>query len=333
LQATREAESTRLQLAEQGWQIAVHVRSALLAFVTAERNLALLKQEQQTRMELVRLTEAQVNAGELPSPELTAARIDLTNTTLQAHAAEGQLQQARADLAAAIGVPKSALDRVQLSWPGFEHPPSDQAISAENTQRTAVLHRLDLQRMLADYAAAEAALRLEVAKRYPDIQLGPGYVFEEGHNNYFLGFSMDLPILNKNRGPIAQAEAQRERVAAQFSALQLQVIGQSRSALAGYKSALAQLAAADRLVQEQAERERLARCSFDLGESDKLTLTGVLLQTTTTARARLDALNRALTSLGDFENAVQQPLEPKWRLPLLPTSEQAGTELLPEQPK
>jgi outer membrane protein, heavy metal efflux system len=333
LQATREAESARLQLAEQGWQVGVRVRSALLALLIAERNLALTKQEQETRREFVRLTEAQVDAGELPSPELTAARIDLTNTTLQAHLGEGQLRQARADLASAIGVPEPTLDGVQVSWPELEHPPSEQAVSAQNIQRTAVLHRLDLQMLLADYAAAEAALRLEVAKQYPDIQLGPGYTFEEGHNNYLLGLAVDLPILNKNRGPIAQAEAQRERVAAQFSALQLQVIGQSRSALAAYKYALAQLAAADRLVQEQAERERLARRSFDLGESDKLTLSGVLLQTTTTARARLDALNRARTALGDLENAVQQPLEPEWQVPLLPTSGNAGIELLREQPK
>lgn len=333
LQATREAESARLQLAEQGWQVTARVRSALLALLIAERNLALLTQEQEIRRELVRLTEAQVNAGELPSPELTAARIDLTNTTMQAHVAEGQLQQTRVDLAAAIGVSESALEGAQLNWPELEHPPNDQAISADNIQRAAVLHRLDLQRLLADYAAAEAALRLEVAKQYPNVQLGPGYAFEEGHNNYFLGFTVDLPILNRNQGPIAQAEAQREDLAAQFSALQLQIISQSRSALAAYKSALAQLAAADRLVQEQAQRERLARRSFDLGESDKLTLTGVVLQTKTTARARLDALNRARTALDDLENAVQQPLEPEWQVALLPTSEHAGTELLQEQPK
>lgn len=330
LEATRQAESARLQLAEAGWQVAARVHSALLALLTTERSLALLQQEQNIRTELVRLTEAQVNAGELPSPVLASARIALTNVTLQTRAAEGQLQQAGADLAAALGVPDSALNGVQLSWPGLDHPLNDQVVSAQSIQRAAVLNRLDLQRLLADYAAAEAALRLEVAKQYPDIQLGPGYNFEEGNNDYILGLSVTLPIFNKNQGPIAQAEAQREEVAAQFSALQLQVIGQSRSALAAYKSALAQLAEADRLVTQQSERERLARRSFDLGESDKLTLTGVLLQTTTTARARLDALNRAQAALGNLENAVQRPLEPAWTIPLLPSAEHAGTELLQE---
>lgn len=333
LQAAKEAESARLQLAEAGWRVATRVRSSLLAVLIAERSLSLLQQEQGIRSEIVRLTEAQVNAGELPSPELASARIDFTNVSLQTRVADAQLQQARADLAASVGVPELALQGVQLSWPELDNPPDGKTVSADGIQRAAVLNRLDLQRLLADYAAAEAALRLEVAKQYPDIQLGPGYTFEEGHNNYFLGLSVDLPILNRNQGPIAQAEAQREHIAAQFSALQLQVIGQSRSALATYKSALAQLAAADVLVGEQAERERLARRAFDLGDSDKLTLSGVLLQTATTARARLDALNRVRTALGDLENAVQQPLEPEWKLPSLPTSEHSGIELLQEQPK
>lgn len=330
LQATRHAESVRLQLAETGWQVAARVRSTLLGVLLAERNLTLLQQEQAIRSDLVRLTEAQVNAGELPSPILASARVDLTNITVQTRVAEGQLQQARADLAAALGVPVSALDGTQLSWPDFEHPPDDQTISAGSIQRAAVLNRLDLQRMLADYAASEAALRLEVAKQYPDIQLGPGYNFEEGNNDYVLGLSVTLPIFNRNQGPIAEAEAQREKVAAQFSALQFQVIGQSRSALAAYKTALAQLADADRLEAQQAERERLARRAFDLGETDKLTLTGVLLQTVTTAHARLDALNRTRTALDNLDNAVQYPLEPAWRVPLLPSVEHAGTELLQE---
>ena len=333
LQAERQADSARLQLAQTGWQVAARVRSALLGLLIAQKNLALLQQEQSIRTELVRLTEAQVNAGELASPILASARIDLTNVTLQARAAEGQLQQARADLAVAIAIPESALNGAQFIWPNFDNPPNDQAISAESIQRAAVLNRLDLQRLLADYAAAEAALRLEVAKQYPDIQLGPGYNFEEGNNDYILGLSVTLPLFNRNQGPIAQAEAQREKAAAQFSALQLQVIAQSRSALEAYQSALSQVREANRLVAQQAERERLARNSFDLGESDKLTLTGVLLQTTTTKRARLDALNRARMALGNLENAVQRPLEPAWQVPLLPSVEHAGTELLQESPK
>lgn len=333
LEATRQAQAARLQLAEAGWQVASRVRSALLALLLAERNLVFLEQEQTIRTELVHLIEAQVNAGELPSPELAAARIELTSVIVQTRATEGEVQQARADLAATIGIPIPALNSVELSWPDFDHPPGDQAVSAENIQRAAALNRLDLQRLLAEYAATEAALRLEVAKQYPDIELGPGYNFQEGNNDFFLGLSVTLPIFNKNQGPIAQAEAQREKAAAQFSALQLQVIGQSQSALAAYKSTLAQLAAADRLVVQQAEREQLARHSFELGESDKLALTGVLLQTPTTARSRLGTLSRARTALGNLENAVQRPLEPAWVVPLLPSTEHSGVELLQEPPK
>jgi outer membrane protein TolC len=36
---------------------------------------------------------------------------------------------------------------------------------------------------LADYAASEAALRLEIAKQYPDIHLNPGYQLDAARTN------------------------------------------------------------------------------------------------------------------------------------------------------
>lgn len=80
-----------------------------------------------------------------------------------------------------------------------------------------MLNRLDLRRALADYAASEAALQLELAKQYPNVHLGPGYVFEEGDNKFQIGVSVALPVLNRNEGPIAEVRARREEAGAKFS--------------------------------------------------------------------------------------------------------------------
>ena len=44
----------------------------------------------------------------------------------------------------------------------------------------ALTHRADVLAALAEYAAAEALLRSEIAKQYPDIHLNPGYSFDTG---------------------------------------------------------------------------------------------------------------------------------------------------------
>jgi outer membrane protein TolC len=247
--------------------------------------------------------------------------------------AEGQLKQADVTLANAIGIPESALDGAQFLWPDLDPPPTSEALAPAQIKRAAVLNRLDLHSLLAGYAAAESALQLEIAKQYPDIQLGPGYAFEEAHNNFTLGLSATLPLFNRNQGPIAEAEAKREQTGAKFLALQAQIIGQSQKALAGYQAALAQLREADQLVQSQREGERLAARAFDAGASDKLTYTGAQLQVLIAARARIDALRTAQQALGDLESAVERPLQSSWTVGGLPDSSNSSIDLVKEGAK
>src|SRR6202790_2661995 len=109
-------------------------------------------------------------------------------------------------------------------------------------QRDAVVNRLDVRRSLAQYAAAEDDLQLEIAKQYPDVQIGPGYTYEEKNNFFTLGVSTTLPIFNRNQGPIAEAEARRKEAAASFLEKQAQVIAAVERALAVYTATLKELA-------------------------------------------------------------------------------------------
>ncbi len=61
-----------------------------------------------------------------------------------------------------------------------------------------------IRRRAAEYEVAEASLRLEVRRQYPDIQLGPALGMEDGQGRGGVGFSVPLPILNANRRGIAE---------------------------------------------------------------------------------------------------------------------------------
>jgi len=62
----------------------------------------------------------------------------------------------------------------------------------------------------AEYAVAEHTLNREIRKQYPDLSLGPAYELEEGQSRIgFLG-AFPIPVLNRNRRGIAEAEASRE---------------------------------------------------------------------------------------------------------------------------
>ena len=104
-------------------------------------------------------------------------------------------------------------------------------------RRHALTHRADILAALADYAASEERLRLEVAKQYPDLKLGPGYKLDQNENKWTLGIGFELPILNQHKGAIAEAEGKRAEAAARFVAVQARALAEIDVALAVYRAA------------------------------------------------------------------------------------------------
>jgi outer membrane protein TolC len=164
-------------------------------------------------------------------------------------------------------------------------------------------------------------LQLEISKQYPDVQIGPGYTNEEKNNFFTFGFSTTLPVLNRNQGPIGEADARRKQAAASFLANQAQVIAESERALALYTAAVRELAEADQSLRKLQDAQlRMVRQAVRVGEEDRLNLNGVQIESAVLARSRLDSIERAQRALGDLEDAVQRPLDPGDMFPINPES-------------
>jgi outer membrane protein TolC len=123
----------------------------------------------------------------------------------------------------------------------------------------------------AEYAAAEEALRLEVRKQYPDLEIGPAYEYEEGTSKGGLALSLPLPILNANRRAIAQARASREAAKAALEGEYEAIIHETATARAALSAAAARRALLENEVgplvdQQLADLRRLA----ELGQFDSL---------------------------------------------------------------
>jgi len=127
-------------------------------------------------------------------------------------------------------------------------------------------------------------------------------------------------VFNRNQGPIAEAQARRDQMAAQFIGVQASGIADSEQALAKYSAAMNQLVEARRLMQQSVTQEQATEKALEAGESDRVALNGVQLQAAVISVAQLDALFSAQQALGDLENAVQRPLLPGDIEPLSPRS-------------
>jgi outer membrane protein TolC len=310
-------QAARFDLADSAWTILIGVRLALLNYFVASRNVELLRSEEKVRAEQVSILEQVFSVGEIPRIDLDLARIELSKTRVAIRTAEGQVSEAKAALAAAVGIPMVGLEGAEFSWPDMETPPTVESLSPDEVQRDAVLNRLDVRRSLAQYAATESDMQLQIAKQYPDINIGPGYTYEERSSFFTVGLSTSVPLFNRNQGPIAEAEARRKQAAASFLQTQAQVIARSERALAVYTATLKELAEAQSLYELQENQLQIIQQTIRAGAANRLSLDGAQLQLSVLARARLDALGRAQRTLGDLEDAVQRPLDPGGMLPTL----------------
>jgi outer membrane protein TolC len=305
-QATQLSEAARFNIMSVAWQVRGRVRSAFLGLNAARQAEGLLDEQQSIQAENLRLLELQHQAGAISAFELTQARLAAQNTRLLWRDAQRQSTEALFQLAEAIGIPSGALERVKLSFDGWNQPPPEE--SAAEARRQALLNRSDILSALAEYAARQSALQLEIAKQYPDLHLSPGYEFDQGDSKWSVGLSLTLPVLNQNRGGIAEALARRAESAAKFNALQARVLAEIDRALAGYRAARQKQTEAEALMANSQQQEKSAQAMYATGEISRSELAALRLQLSASGIARLDALVKAMQALGQLEDALQSPL-------------------------
>jgi outer membrane protein TolC len=160
---------------------------------------------------------------------------------------------------------------------------------------------------LSQDAASQSALQLEIARQYPDIHLGPGYQLDQGNDKWTLAVSGTLPLFNRNRGPIAEADARRTAAAANFASVQGRAIEQVDGALASYAFARATAATADTMYVDRLRLERAADAQYAAGEISLLELGSIQLELANAELARLEARASLQRARGRLEEAMQSP--------------------------
>jgi cobalt-zinc-cadmium efflux system outer membrane protein len=301
-QALAAAEAARWRVSARAWAARSRVRAAMLELHGARENIRLLETEQTLHDEAIKKLTAQMEAGDVSPFELTQARLMLNRTRLALQDARRIAATGEARLAAAVGLPLKAIQSVKLDFSAFHRLPE-----SGNSRRLALTRRADLMALLSDYAAAEAALKLELARQYPDVNLMPGYDYNSGQNRWQLGLNVQLP-LNRNRGPIAEADARRTTAEKRFLAQQAAIHGELDIALAAYQASRAKATTAAQLAQEADAASDTTKKMVEAGNVSALELTRRQIEASAAKVALMAANLEAQTAAGALEDAMQSPL-------------------------
>jgi len=301
------AEAERLNVVTAAWQVRAELRRALLDLNTADRRIELQRQLVSVQRGLVTLLEQRRQAGAAASTEVFPARIALAKAEAEAGVAERQAVAARVRLAQALGLPLRALEGHRFANPADIEVPDRSPEVLAMARRTCLQTRADVLSALAAYEASQSALQLEVAKQYPDLHLGSGYQWDQGANRWNLSIALELPLLNRNQGPIAEAGARRREAAARFVATQVRVNSELDAAVAERSLAVGQLAGLEAVEAQLLQRAERVRKQFEAGGADRLEDRGAQLELAQGRLALLDARHQAALAAGQLEDVLQVP--------------------------
>jgi outer membrane protein TolC len=152
-EATQLSEAARLDIASAAWHVRSRLRRAWIEVYVAQETHALLRRQHATLEQVVKLLEAQLAAGAVSPVEVAQTRVLLDRNRLDLHDAERRHAEARAGLAAAIGIPAAASDTVVLSFAGLTEVPVE--LPTAEARRQTLLHRADIRGERAQGRAAD----------------------------------------------------------------------------------------------------------------------------------------------------------------------------------
>jgi outer membrane protein TolC len=302
-------EAARLRVADAVWLVRGRLRLALLEFYAAREAERLSQQQLHIEQTINQRLEQQLAIGEISRVELTRSHLALNQLQLNVATAQKRLAESRVLLATAIGVPVAAIEGVELDVSFVAHPPDLNLLPIAKLRATALHERPDLLAILADYAAAQSALQLEIANQYPNIQANPSYTWEMGENRWSLGgTAVQLPIFHQNQGLIGEAEAKRREIAVRFEALQLRIMGEIDKARAGVAAVVAKLATAEQQHHDEQDYLHAVQEQLHAGEADSLALLTAELESAVAERVRLDVLVESQQALSLLEDTLRYPI-------------------------
>ncbi|PWG01985.1 TolC family protein [Sphingosinicella humi] len=259
-EARLAAQELRLAIAEA--DLAQSVREQFAVAVAARERLRLARENEERARELARIAGVLVDVGREPPLRAIRARSAAAQATAALRAAEAAEEAARRTLASFFGVdtsPSSVLGGLGEIRPA--------EIVASQT--------LEARLAAAEIAVAEAGVGQELAARRldPSVGIGVRRIEETGDQAFVAGFSMPLPIFDRNRGNIEAARAEARSAEARLNNVLAQASARINNAEANLVAADARVEALEEAaIPEAGEALRLAQLAYQAGKIDLIEL-------------------------------------------------------------
>lgn len=298
--------AARVELASRGRDVAAWdyeiaridvVARAALAFVgvlVAQEQVGLADEGVRLAREVVDTVAIRVRAGSTSSVERTKAEVAVASARVELEEARRALEVARRELAATWGATAARFARAVGSLERTGAVPPLAALEAR------VEDSPNVARWTTELLERRAAVDVERTRAVPDVTASGGYrrLFDPDENTFVVGFSVPLPVLNRNQGAILEAEHRLEQARTDQASTRVRVTVALDDAYQALATARTQIATIDADVLPGA-REAFATLSDGYREGRF-----GYLEVLDAQRTLIAARAQRVRALGDHRRAV-----------------------------
>jgi outer membrane protein, heavy metal efflux system len=312
--AQYQADIAKIFVSESAWMLRQQLSLDLITLAEQQALHSSLTKLQKSQADLLNAYQKRLDLGVAGKSDVLPIRLQHDQAAWQLQQLTLQIKQTQQKIMHDAGLTDqqnvslniAPLNISQILKARFDQPQTYQ--DAKTIQHYALTNRMDIQRGLAQYAKAESQLRLEMAKRYPDISLSPGILYEYGDRIWALGIGGMLNLLNKSSDLWAYAEQVRQNEATRFYALQHHIIQLSEQTYLKYRDTANLLITMTQEYTQQSSRKRQLESQWRKGLIDKTEYLQTEIQFYAAQQRLVIQQANVLRALQEIENVMQKPL-------------------------
>lgn len=309
------AEAARINAVATFLEVYIDLRARYFAVSVARTRSRVQEQIVQGAARSVESVERLAEAGGAQALDLSLFSLEYARERAHLLAVEAEAADAEHDLAELL-----ALDGMQVTALSVDPLPErpDEPPSLHILRERLHLDNPSLQRLAAAYEVADRQLALEIARQFPDLELGIDAAGEPGESTTILGVLLGfaVPLFDRNRQAIAEAQAHRQEARVRYEA----ALDRELSRLARVHEAVVREADRRRVIVDEvlpAARRNLdvARTSLSAGSATGLQVLDAERSLREVELQALEADLQELLAWIALEQGLGAPLLAPHRLP------------------
>ena len=306
--------NAELEMNKLAYELLKNIQTQFHAYNISARKVSDLENEIKVLNELSKQLQTKFDLGGISHFEISTVKLELQQRSFELSLQKNKKQETRNRLLSLTNLAVSEYENIVIdntdpvSYIKALYSESDLLNTDITVLQIQLMERhLDMALKLNAYAQAEAKLRLEIEKQYPDIVLSPGFIFDQSDKIWTLGASWILPLFENSRQNLEILKALEDRKIRQQEIITLQkklldsLYQIQQSVLRSHST----IRESNQIIDSIQERASLIEKQVELGGVDSIAILRNRIEYYRAKQSQSDIYHGAINSMIDMHNLLQ----------------------------